>query len=358
MLGPGESGPGDSRVRLPGSLLACLLCALAWSSCIGSPLHEGSRRPGARPSYQPPQHISGSAIFAKGQLPAVQEVQRLANARTAASLLRRAWLELQIERPQAALDSAGTVLFAATPPNAPTEAFARFLRSEAYLQKGDRDRSDYDRGRARALALDPELQRRLRAPTAPIPSHKPWGRLAVTERSAWQPTKVNLSNLDAMQTPRRVTIHHSAMYFRDTRTRAAAAQIARIQREHMHNRQYGDIGYHFLIDPSGRIWEGRELRYQGAHASGSNNIGNVGICLLGNFVRERSGQGPTRSQIRSMEQLVVQLMQHYRFDGSALFCHSDFKATQCPGPRMAPLVKQFARRLKMAGSRVAITDEE
>ena len=125
----------------------------------------------------------------------------------------------------------------------------------------------------------------------------------------------------------------------------------------MNNRGYGDIGYHFLIDPSGRVWEGRELRWQGAHASGDNNIGNIGICLLGNFVRERNGQGPTSDQIRSMEQLVVSLMQRYRMRPSALYCHSDFKSTACPGPRMAPIVKQFAQQLK-AGGYVAEEEDE
>ena len=43
---------------------------------------------------------------------------------------------------------------------------------------------------------------------------------------------------------------------------------------------------------------------------------------------------------------MVQMMRHYRFGGDALFCHSDFKNTACPGPRMQPIVKQFARKLQ------------
>jgi len=35
-----------------------------------------------------------------------------------------------------------------------------------------------------------------------------------------------------------------------------------IQRDHMDAKGWGDIGYHFRIDPSGRVLEGRELLWQ------------------------------------------------------------------------------------------------
>jgi hypothetical protein len=302
-----------------------------------------------RPTYTEPSTVSGRTIFAKGQLAPEIEVQHLANARTAAALLRRSWLELQLQQPQAALDTSSQVLYAAKKPSANDESFARYLRAEALRAQGNQDRGNFDRNRARDLALDPELQRRLLpAVLSPAPSRRPaWGQVAIEPRASWQPLGPNRSNLDRMQRPRRITIHHSAMYFRDTRPRAAAAQIGKIQREHMQNRNYGDIGYHFLIDPSGRIWEGRQLRYQGAHASGSNNIGNIGICLLGNFMRQpNDGQGPTSAQVQSMERLVTQMMRRYNFGGDALFCHSDFKNTACPGPRMQPIVKQLAKQLQ------------
>ena len=99
------------------------------------------------------------------------------------------------------------------------------------------------------------------------------------------------------------------------------------------------------------------MRYQGAHASGSNNIGNIGVCLLGNFVRQKQGQGPTSAQIESMEGLVMQMMQHYGFGGESLFCHSDFKNTACPGTRMQPIVRLFARQLKR-NPRILATEED
>ena len=316
--------------------------------------------------YQAPTTISAAVTFATSSIGPAQEVEYLERARAPAALLRRAWLQLQLQQTQAALDSAAQVIFTQPPPSAHVEAFARYLRAEAYRARGLEQRGAFDLQRARQLAMDPGLQRRLGdTPRAAEPSRargrarasSPATSVAIQRRSAWQPKRENRSNLDRMQRPSRVTIHHSAMYFRSKTPSAAASQISRIQREHMNNRGYGDIGYHFLIDPSGRVWEGRELRWQGAHASGDNNIGNIGICLLGNFVRERNGQGPTSDQIRSMEQLVVSLMQRYRMRPSALYCHSDFKSTACPGPRMAPIVKQFAQQLK-AGGYVAEEEDE
>ena len=340
---------------------ALLLAGFSACSSLGSYEARG---------YQPPTTVSAQVTFGTSAIAQDQEVDYLETANTEAGLLRRAWLQLQLHRTQDALDSSARVIFTDPPPSAHVEAFARYLRAAAYRAQGLNERGRFDAQRARQLAVDPELQRRLRQlpEVAARPSAEgsssaalgtvAWNNLKIQRRSGWRPQPSNIRNLDPMQRPSRVTIHHSAMFFRSTATRAAAAQISRIQREHMNNRGYGDIGYHFLIDPSGRIWEGRQLRWQGAHASGRNNIGNIGVCLLGNFVRERNGQGPTPNQIRSMEQLVVGLMQRYRMTGNALFCHSDFKSTACPGPRMAPIVKQFARELRTRRATAAAEEEE
>lgn len=352
--GADRSAPKSARIY---ATIALLLMTLGSCTSLG-------RLPSAR--YQPPTTISATVTFAKSNLSPEQEARYLADAQTAAALLRRSWLELELKRTHDALDTSARVIFTDPPPSAHVEAFARYLRAEAYRRQGLADQGRFDRERALQLAMDPELKRRLEGAlggaatpgaTAKAPTKSPWSKLTIQRRGAWQAKRENQRNLDRMQQPRRVTIHHSAMLFRSTASRAAATQIKQIQREHMNNRGYGDIGYHFLIDPSGRIWEGRQLRWQGAHASGTNNIANIGICLLGNFIRERNGQGPTRSQIRSMEQLVVSLMQHYRMRTDALFCHSDFKSTACPGPRMAPIVRQLARQLRARGH-VTVAEED
>ncbi|MCU0867203.1 MAG: peptidoglycan recognition protein family protein [Planctomycetes bacterium] len=334
--------------RRTGPARLAWLCALSWL------LAACATTAGPRPrAYAPPTAVTSSTILQPPALPTQVELDYLARAKTPAALLRRAWLELLVRRPQAALDSAAQVLYGPFPPSANDESFARYLRAQAWTQLGKAERGQYDRERAAELAMDVELRRLLLADSAPAEASAPKLAsldLALQDRATWKARAVVRKELKPMTPITRLTIHHSAMYFRDTRPAACAAQILRIQHEHMQGRGYGDIGYHFLIDPSGRIWKGRGLEWQGAHADGDNNVGNVGICLLGNFLRGRSGQGPTAAQVESMQRLVVGLMRKYRIDAEAIYCHKDLKPTECPGPLMVPVVNQMVRELQRHGT--------
>lgn len=313
-----------------------------------------------RPSaYSAPEAATTQSILGDSAMGAEVELERLGRNRTVPALLRRAWLELSLHHPQSALDATSEVLFGPSKPSANDEAFARYLRAEAYRQQGKPERGSYDLERALALAIDPELQRRLRM-VAPTPATVPAveAGLAISPRASWSANQPNRGNLDAMGKVTRVTIHHSAMLLRDPRPAACAKQIQHIQRDHMGTRGYGDIGYHFLIDPSGRVWQGRDLRFQGAHASGDNNLGNVGICLLGNFMPGRVGQPPSDEQLAAMERLVRHLMQRYQLQADDLYCHSHFKNTECPGPLVEPAVARLQRSLQRSQARVAVVTTE
>lgn len=304
------------------------------------------------PKYEVPRAVSAATILRPCAADPELELEVVARAKTTPALLRRAYLELCCHRPQAAIDAAAEVLYGMDKPGANEEAFARYLRAEGYAMQGKPDRGAFDLERARELALDSELQhmlgeRRREPEVAPAP--EPALAVTVQPRSAWTPRPIERRSLEPMGQPNRLTVHHSAMYFRDTNPSVCAAQIQQIQREHMGNRGYGDIGYHYLIDPAGRIWEGRELRWQGAHASGENNRRNIGICVLGNFLRGRGGQGPTPAQVQSLRQLVQQLMSRYSFGADQIHCHSDFKPTECPGPLMESVVAQMVRDLQHPG---------
>ncbi len=66
----------------------------------------------------------------------------------------------------------------------------------------------------------------------------------------------------------------------------AAAQVRNIQHWHVHGNGWQDIGYNFLIDRFGNVYEGRaggmELGVVGAHAGGWNT-GSFGVAIMGNF---------------------------------------------------------------------------
>lgn len=99
---------------------------------------------------------------------------------------------------------------------------------------------------------------------------------------------------------RRIVVHHTyqptaADYLAHKRDQDRVLMIKRIQRYHMLDRGWSDIGYHFLIGPDGVIFEGRPIDVIGSHCGGVppagvrrifGNTGSIGICLIGNYDSE------------------------------------------------------------------------
>jgi N-acetylmuramoyl-L-alanine amidase-like protein len=80
-------------------------------------------------------------------------------------------------------------------------------------------------------------------------------------------------------------VHHTVG--RNSYTRAQSASIVRgIERYHVLANGWDDIGYNFLIDKYGQIFEGRwggvDRNVVGAHAQGFNQ-GSVGVALIGTY---------------------------------------------------------------------------
>ncbi len=301
--------------------------------------------------------LTASYILAPVKGNGSPEKEDLARQQNHPARLRHAWILLQTGKPQDAIAATAQVLYSTAKPSPSEEAFARYIRAASYAKMGRPDQGNYDRDRAIALALDPELKRRLaelaEPEDAPQPG-KPSAGVAMQRRSSWNPVPVIASRLDPMGKPWRITVHHSAMYMRDKSTGAAAAAIRNIQYDMIKNRGFGDIGYHFLIDPAGRVWEGREVKWQGAHARGEHNRGNIGICVLGNFVRGGEGQMPTEAQTRALKSLISSLMQRHAVAVDNVYTHRDFVQTDCPGPLLQNAMDRIAKDLrKESGARVA-----
>jgi hypothetical protein len=101
--------------------------------------------------------------------------------------------------------------------------------------------------------------------------------------------------------------------------------------------KWGDVGYNYMIGPGGRIYEGRDLAYDGAHVSG-HNPGNIGIAMLGDY----SDRPLTKQQIQSLQALLKDLETKYPID--EVKTHGDFdpvKADELKGarPQIAPLLR-------------------
>lgn len=172
-------------------------------------------------------------------------------------------------------------------------------------------------------------------------------------REEWADSGPIKSRLDPMGRITKITVHHEGM---DAAYACSPSQVKAdlrtIQRGHEDRMHAGDIGYHYIIDYNGRIWEGRDLKWQGAHAGNSDaNRGNVGICLMGNFDIQR----PTSAQMGSLRTLLDYLMHAYHISASNVYTHREVKrmfglaGTDCPGKYLQSQMNAIRNRLADSG---------
>lgn len=151
-----------------------------------------------------------------------------------------------------------------------------------------------------------------------------------------------------------LTVHHTATRNGDI---DPAATVRAIYRYHAIDQGWGDIGYHFLIDEQGRVYEGRYSGEDGdpAHETATGNMvtaahvggwnsGNLGVALLGNL---RTRQ-PTTAARSSLESVLADLAGRHDLDPLArtdyvnpitaatknvavISGHRDWESTECPG---------------------------
>jgi N-acetyl-anhydromuramyl-L-alanine amidase AmpD len=142
----------------------------------------------------------------------------------------------------------------------------------------------------------------------------------------------------------RITVHHSGL--RDPNWSVDEADVAddilTIQHGHFARLRAGDIGYHYIIDRKGRVWQGRDIRFQGAHVR-NNNPHNIGVMCLGNF----DIQEPSRAQVATLERFLAQLGREHGLGPVRIFTHQELVPTTCPGralqARMGPIRRNLRR---------------
>jgi N-acetylmuramoyl-L-alanine amidase len=180
-----------------------------------------------------------------------------------------------------------------------------------------------------------------------------WGadeslRFDSTGKEIWPP---------AFYPVQKLIVHHTATQNDDPNP---VATVRSIYYYHSVTQGWGDIGYNFLIDESGRIYEGRHTfdypsgsspteedaagnGVTAAHAQGFNS-GTVGIALLGTL----TNRDATPAAHEALERLLAWEADHHGLDpqGSSLYTnpvsgsqatfaniagHRDVAATECPG---------------------------
>ncbi len=166
----------------------------------------------------------------------------------------------------------------------------------------------------------------------------------------------------------RVIVHHTVTANHEP---DPAARMRAIHEFHVRGNRWDDIGYNFVVDAAGRIYEGRSgggpspygedgsgQGVTGAHADG-HNTGSVGIAVLGTF----SGAGvvPTAAALDAVASVVAWKLGTRDLDpraGGALIAHRDVAATGCPGEglhRQLPELRQAAAS-RIAASRSTADD--
>ena len=129
-------------------------------------------------------------------------------------------------------------------------------------------------------------------------------------------------------------VHHSAFYEADVQ-----ATLLEVQRLHRDDRQWADIGYHYLIDIDGTIYEGRDLAVRGVHTMG-HNTGGAGLCLLGDY----RFVSPPKAQLETTMALGRWLVAELAV--THLAGHSQFNpSTLCPGAALLERLPEMAARL-------------
>jgi hypothetical protein len=184
----------------------------------------------------------------------------------------------------------------------------------------------------------------------PAASRAPYPMPLMVSRKRWgADERLRSHNGAACARPKYTTtvlaafVHHTADRNDYTRTQVPA-MVRAMYAYHVKSRGWCDLGYNFLVDRFGRVFEGRYGGAQwpvlGAHTA-SFNSNSFGVALIGNFEKATPPQAMLESTARV---LAWKLDANYRsphatitLDGSRLHTvsgHRDTKATACPGTQL------------------------
>lgn len=163
-----------------------------------------------------------------------------------------------------------------------------------------------------------------------------------------------------------MTFHHAAGWSATTLAEGLAA-VKSIQDFHQNGRGWSDIGYQFVIDRGGRLYQGRPFLdgsttleevpalAMGAHVGGANTA-NIGVSLLGCY---HPPEGPNCTEMITPEALQTYitlfafLSERYGVAPTFIRGHRDFSSTACPGDNnynLLPDIKVDVAQLLQTGN--------
>ena len=167
-------------------------------------------------------------------------------------------------------------------------------------------------------------------------------------------------------------VHHTAGS-NDYQAADVPALLRGIQAYHMDSNGWDDIGYNFLVDKFGRIWEGRaggiDRAVVGAHAEGFNK-GSTGVAVLGTFTTV----APSPDSLGALSTILGWKLPHHGVDPAGtsqmtsggsdkwpkdsvvtlnnVAGHRDAQATACPGQLLYDKLPQIRTAATLQGAAV------
>lgn len=167
----------------------------------------------------------------------------------------------------------------------------------------------------------------------------------ICNRSCWV-ARAPRSAHTQMASLNRAIIHHTAGssdYTTDYET--GKAKVRGVQNVHMDANGWSDIGYHFLVNAGGHIYEGRSGSLgslpKGAHDG--YNVNSFGFTLLGYFHTPYNQTPPSAMRSRLYDVIAWRMPSAWSSYGSGSYNgvtvgtldgHRKVKATACPGDLM------------------------
>lgn len=171
-----------------------------------------------------------------------------------------------------------------------------------------------------------------------IYSRSDWGSPEAGGSPRWTPRYWNLS---------RVMVHHTVS--NDTNSLSSSSDNVRaIWDFHANTLGWGDIGYNYLVDQGGRIFQGRyynkntaadlKKEVEGGHTFGYNDR-SIGIAALGDFRFD----GPSSSLRENIAKIAGFKIAPYKLGATAMYLdesgrsqyriagHRNYTSTSCPG---------------------------
>ncbi len=182
---------------------------------------------------------------------------------------------------------------------------------------------------------------------------------AYVDRETWS-DHLDLTNT-ASRTPTNVShlvVHHSAG---QTNASDFAAVVRSYWNHHTHGRNWGDIGYHWLVDPNGVVYQGRAFNLDGnknvmgTHAGGFNT-NSMGICVIGDYTNIRPADDALASMYevlawkadeRGIDPMGTSLHSPTMTNRRNILGHRDVTSTQCPGNTFYPMLPEVRRQVAL-----------